>query len=150
MKTGTVIKTFNAKDGRKVILRTLKWEDLDDFVEFINSLLEEGADIFTNKKVTREQETNWLSRQLAETEKGNKFVLLAEVKGKVARAESLAAMCRTQISIQKLLVEAYRTKKKNYLLQALLLDPVVNSVSRAEKLLDDMLELQADYLPDFK
>ena len=89
MKTGETIKVFNAKDGRKVILRTPKWEDLDDLVEFINSLIEEGTDITMNEKVTREQEADWLSRQLAETEKCNKLILLAEVEGKVVANSSI-------------------------------------------------------------
>ena len=83
MKTGTVVKTFNAKDGRKVILRTLKWEDIDDLVEMMNSLIEEGADIPLNEKVTKEQETDWLARKLAEIEKGKAFMLGAEVDGKI-------------------------------------------------------------------
>lgn len=90
MKTGETIKVFNAKDGRKVILRTPKWEDLDDLVEFINSLVEEGVDITMYEKVTREQEADWLSRQLAETEKDNKFILLAEVEGKVVANSVIA------------------------------------------------------------
>ena len=61
--------------------------------------------------------------------------------------EALAAMVNTQVSIQKLLVEAYRRKSRNLLLQALLLDPVVDSVRRAERLIDDMFELQSDFLP---
>ena len=64
--------------------------------------------------------------------------------------EGLAAFCRTQVSIQKLIVEAFRTGKKNVLLQALLLDPVVNHVGNAEKLLEDMLKLQEEYLPTFR
>ena len=63
--------------------------------------------------------------------------------------EALAAFTRTQLSIQTLVVEAYRQKSKNLLLQALLLDPVVDSVGNAEKMLDHMLELQKDYLPEF-
>ena len=63
--------------------------------------------------------------------------------------EALAAFCRTQISIQLLLIEAYRKQSKKLLLQALLLDPVVDSVKRAEEMLDYMLELQKDYLPTF-
>ena len=63
--------------------------------------------------------------------------------------EALAAFCRTQISIQLLLIEAYRKWSKKLLLQALLLDPVVDSVKRAEEMLDYMLELQKDYLPTF-
>ncbi|MFB3882625.1 MAG: alpha-glucosidase/alpha-galactosidase [Armatimonadota bacterium] len=63
--------------------------------------------------------------------------------------EGLAAFCRTQCSIQKLLVQAYRERSKNLLLQTLLLDPVVDSVGNAERLMEDMLKLQKDYLPEF-
>jgi alpha-galactosidase len=63
--------------------------------------------------------------------------------------EGPAAFIRTQISIQRTLTEAYRTRSRTLLLQALLLDPVVNSIVEAEKLLDEMLELQRDFLPDF-
>jgi len=63
--------------------------------------------------------------------------------------EALAAFCRSQASVQKLVVEAYRHRSRNLLLQALLVDPVVNSVENAEKMIDDMLELQKDYLPTF-
>lgn len=63
--------------------------------------------------------------------------------------EALAAFCRTQISIQLLLLDAYRERSKKLLLQALLLDPVVDSILRAEEMLDHMLELQKDYLPEF-
>jgi len=63
--------------------------------------------------------------------------------------ETFAAIMRTHFSIHSLLTEAFRTGSKKLLLQALLLDPVVNSISEAEKLLDEMLELQKDYLPEF-
>ena len=64
--------------------------------------------------------------------------------------EALAALCRTQVSIQRLLVEAYRTRSRKLLLQALLLDPCVDSVARAEAMLNHMLELQKAYLPRFE
>jgi alpha-galactosidase len=63
--------------------------------------------------------------------------------------EAPAAYMRTQISIQRLLTEAYRTRSRNLLLQALLLDPVVDSIREAEALLEEMLELQAAFLPEF-
>ncbi len=63
--------------------------------------------------------------------------------------EALAAYCRTQCSIQKLLVQAYRERSRKLLLHALLIDPVVNSIANAEKMLDDMLEIQKEYLPTF-
>jgi len=63
--------------------------------------------------------------------------------------EPLAAFSRTQISIQKLIIEAYKQRSRRLLLQALLLDPLVDSYERAEKLLDKMLEIQSEYLPKF-
>lgn len=63
--------------------------------------------------------------------------------------ETFACYMRTHFSIHKLLTEAYRTKSKKLLLQAMLLDPNVNSITRAEKMLDEMLELQSEFLPTF-
>jgi len=61
--------------------------------------------------------------------------------------EPFAAIIRTQFTIAELLTEAYRTNSKKLVLQALVLDPVVDNTAAAEKLLDDMLRLQADFLP---
>ena len=63
--------------------------------------------------------------------------------------EPLAALCRQQITVQRLIVEAYRERSRDLLLQALLLDPVVDSTKRAEEMLDYMLDLQTEYLPAF-
>lgn len=59
-----------------------------------------------------------------------------------------AVSLRTQYAIHGLLTEAYRTRKKELLLQALALDPCTNSLVAARKILDDMLVLQKDYLPE--
>jgi len=66
-----------------------------------------------------------------------------------ALPKALVAVCHTQATIQSLVVESYRTRSRNVLLQALLVDPAVGSVSSAEKLLDHMLVLQKDHLPQF-
>ncbi len=63
--------------------------------------------------------------------------------------EGWAAHLRTQCAIIALLTEAYRTRSKKLLLQALLLDPCMHSVRGARALLEDMLQLQAAYLPAF-
>lgn len=62
--------------------------------------------------------------------------------------EVLAAICRNQISIQNLLVQTYRQRSKKLLLQALILEPVVDSVDRAKKMMEHLLKLEADYLPE--
>jgi len=64
--------------------------------------------------------------------------------------EVLAAICRNQISIQNLLVEAYRQRSKKLLLHALILDPVVDSVDRAEEMMEEMLKVEAGYLPELR
>ena len=63
--------------------------------------------------------------------------------------EAFAAILRTQTSIAELVTQAYRTRSRKVLLQALLVDPVVDSVAAAERLLNEMLVLQRDYLPEF-
>lgn len=63
--------------------------------------------------------------------------------------EPIAAMCRTQIAVIDRLVEAGVHGDRNSALQALLLDPVVNGISQAEAILDEMLEVHKDYLPQF-
>jgi len=83
LKSGKILHRFTAKNRRDVYLRTPKWEDLDDLMDHVNSLVEEGANITRNQKVTRDQEADWLGTMLARLEKGEKFDLVAEVDGKV-------------------------------------------------------------------
>ena len=90
MKTGKVIRKFVAKDGRTVVLRTPKWEDLDDQLEFICSLVDESADITMNKKPTRQEEAEWLGRLLANLENDKDFALVAEVDSKVVANSELS------------------------------------------------------------
>ena len=83
IRAGRIYKVFKAKDGRKVTLRALRWDDLDDLLEMINSLVEEGADIMVDREQTRDEELNWLARALSEQEKKEKTYVAAEVKGKL-------------------------------------------------------------------
>jgi len=64
--------------------------------------------------------------------------------------EPLAALMRTQTSISQLLVEAYAEKSKPKLLQAILLDPTVNSYRQAVLMMNEMLALQKDLLPELR
>jgi len=60
--------------------------------------------------------------------------------------KGLAALLRNQASVQDLNVEAVLQKSKNVALQALLADPVVNSYTQAENILNEMLKQQSKYL----
>lgn len=62
----------------------------------------------------------------------------------------ILAMVQLQGSIHKLLVEAYAEQSKEKLLQAILLDPIVDNHNRAVAMLDEFLRLQADALPPLR
>ena len=89
MQHGKVFRKFSAKDGREVILRTPRWEDLDDLMELINSLVDEKAEIARTDKVTREDEVEWLPKVLASLEKDELFFLVAEVDKKVVASSDI-------------------------------------------------------------
>ena len=78
-----IYRGFNARGGRRVVLRTPRMSDLDEFLEFINSLVDEGAEILNETRTTREAEADWLGKLLADIEKGDVICVSAEVDGKV-------------------------------------------------------------------
>ena len=67
-----------------------------------------------------------------------------------ALPEAIAALIRTQGSINKILVEAFAEKSKHKLLQAILLEPTVDSYKQAVLMMNEMLELQKAVLPELK
>ena len=50
----------------------------------------------------------------------------------------------------KLLVEAYHERSKKLLLQALMIDPIVDSYPRAREMMEMMLKVEADALPEMR
>jgi alpha-galactosidase len=60
--------------------------------------------------------------------------------------KGIAGLMRNQVATMDLTAEAALTGSRELALQALLVDPIVDSVERAEALLDTMLELQQPYL----
>jgi alpha-galactosidase len=65
--------------------------------------------------------------------------------------EGFAALIRQQQAVQRLLVQAYREKSRKLLLQALLIDPVASGHAlQIERMLDYMLRIQAEYLPELE
>ncbi|MCW4040861.1 MAG: GNAT family N-acetyltransferase [Candidatus Bathyarchaeota archaeon] len=83
MQYGQIIHTFTAKDGQQVILRSLKWEDLNDCLKLINALIDEQADITFCNPISRDTQIEWLSNRLAAIEKGQVIQIVAEVNGHV-------------------------------------------------------------------
>lgn len=83
MKASTILRYFETKDGTIVKLRAPSWSDIDDMVEFVNSLVHEGALIGTNKIITRDMEIDWISKHLTDIERDKKIGIVAEVKNKL-------------------------------------------------------------------
>jgi len=90
LKAGHVYKRFSLSSGEEVTLRVLRWEDLDDLLLFINSLVKEklrdsSSGLYSgfDKKVTREEEAEWLAQTLVEIEGGEVINTIAEIGGKI-------------------------------------------------------------------
>jgi RimJ/RimL family protein N-acetyltransferase len=89
MKAGKTIRNFSARDSQKVVLRTPMWEDLENLLELINSLVDEKAEIARTEKASREEEIDFLSKALSRLEKDETFYLVAEVGGKVVAVSEI-------------------------------------------------------------
>ena len=62
----------------------------------------------------------------------------------------IASLLETQIAVGELNVEAAVIGSRELALQAILLDPVVDNMERAEKTLDELLRVHSDLLPRFR
>ena len=90
LKAGHVYKRFTLASGKMVTLRVIRWEDLDGLLSFINSLVKEkqgdsksGLYAGFDKRVTREEEAEWLAQSLVEIEGGVVINIIAEIGGKI-------------------------------------------------------------------
>jgi alpha-galactosidase len=61
----------------------------------------------------------------------------------------LAAFNLRDIQQTEATVEAAVSGERRMILRAMMLDPTVDSVRAAERIIDEMLEAQAEYLPAF-
>ncbi|MHA2363732.1 MAG: family 4 glycosyl hydrolase [Candidatus Hodarchaeales archaeon] len=64
--------------------------------------------------------------------------------------EGVAALCRREITIAKLMTKAGMEGDRNAAIQAMALDLMVNDLENAEKLVDEYLRVHKTYLPQFK
>lgn len=64
--------------------------------------------------------------------------------------DAIAGMCSIQRHIQNLLIEAFEKKSRKTFFQALVIDPIVDNLDRAEKMMETMLKAEAEYLPELK
>ena len=89
LRPGQIYKEVTLKNGRTTVLRAPDWHDLDDFVAFVNELVEERAEILRTTKVSRAEEAEWLGRRLASIERGILVALVAEIDGKLVASSAV-------------------------------------------------------------
>ena len=68
--------------------------------------------------------------------------------GELPRA--VASLCRNQIDVQHLVVDAGVTGDRELVMQALLVDPNVPGAETAQKIFDELMEINKPYLPQFR
>ena len=65
-------------------------------------------------------------------------------------AKQIAALLRIEATIQDICVEAVLKKSKEIALACLAIDTTVESFETAENIFNEMIEVQKEYLPNFK
>lgn len=63
--------------------------------------------------------------------------------------EPIAELCRRQITINDLLIEAFTTGSRDLVYQMFAIDPMINDLHIARLLADDLIAANKDYLPAF-
>lgn len=79
------ISTFTLKDGREAEISFLSKKDsTKEQLRFINALVEEEAPVIYGSRVSLKEEEKWKKNELEGLNKGERFILVARVDGKLA------------------------------------------------------------------
>jgi len=87
-----VFKIITAKDGRKVVLRSIVASDVKrakEFVDCLNSVISEGTYILFTDKLSVDAEKEWIKGAIARV-RNNHFTFIAECEGKIIGTATLA------------------------------------------------------------
>ena len=89
-RPGHIYRQFTTAEGSRVILRSVKINDADSLLYFINSLVrEKGRDQDSmlyggfDRKVSRKKESEWLAGTLEAIKRGEVINVVAEIEGKI-------------------------------------------------------------------
>ena len=130
METDRVVYRFTVKNGKEVIFRTPRWEDLDDLVEHINSLVDEGAEILRSTRVTRDQEAEWLEKRLADIKEEKLFFLVAEFDGRIVGTSAVVKRRAYSSHVGDLGI-AIRKEYRNIGIGTAMLETIISEVRKA-------------------
>lgn len=82
-QAGKTVENFFVDELGEVELRYPTMNDVKDMKRYLNSMVEEKADISRQEKVSLEEESDWLSENISEFKKGNRVDLVVDVDGRV-------------------------------------------------------------------
>lgn len=81
---GKVVKQFTSKKGNLIVIRYLRWEDLDEITRYINELSKEDTFItFSGETITKEGEADYVGSTLKAMEFGDKVKLCCFINDKL-------------------------------------------------------------------
>jgi alpha-galactosidase len=63
--------------------------------------------------------------------------------------DGIAELCRRELALSSLTIDAVVKQDRNLALQALLLDPMINDIDTARAILNDFMTEFEQYLPEF-
>ena len=97
METGKIVKTFQSKKGNKVVIRYLRWEDLNNLLEYANKLSKENTFVLlSGEEVTLDEEIKYVSKSLGRMAKNEKVHMVAEINGTFAGNAEINRYTRRQ------------------------------------------------------
>lgn len=77
-------KEIKTNDGTNIVLEQINGkEEVQDFLYYINELVEEKAEIFIDRFLSLEEEQKWLEEELKANEEGGSIYLKALAEGKL-------------------------------------------------------------------
>jgi len=85
MKLGKIIKKYKSKKGKRVVVRVVTWDDLDDLLIYANELIKEDTFVMIHgKEITLEEEVDFLADSIKKTLRGDKLHFVIEINGDFA------------------------------------------------------------------
>lgn len=136
---------FTAKDGRTIILRKPRWDDLDGLLDFVNSLVREEALINRIGEVSRSEEIEFLARRLSDIENKKVIQLVADVDGMIVGNAEVVKLSGRESHVGKLGV-SMRSGYRQIGIASKLIETLIRQAKK-EKLRIILLAVYEDNLP---
>ncbi len=85
-----ILEKVKDKYGTPILLRTPSMKDINGLVDYMNSLVDENADILLGKKISAKEEKLWLTDIMKRTKKGTYLYIIADRGGEIAGTANFA------------------------------------------------------------